>query len=375
MEQNKERVAELEANLAKWRESYYNLDPIVTDKEYDAAKTELSYLAPDNKEVRAVGARPEKGSTWEKVEHAIPMGSLSKVNSKDEFFDWAETTGASEFLITHKIDGSSMELSYKGGKLVRAVTRGDGTIGEDVTANVSQIPNVPKKIDEMGDVSVRGEVVMEKSVFEEKYSKEYANPRNTANGKVREKKNGGADCANLSFIAYTLYLDGSLPETEVGQFEVLDALGFETPYRSVGGTFDMSNVFEAIKNSREYINYEIDGLVIRVNDISVQDELGSKDMRPKGQIAWKFDAAMSTTKVNGVRWQVGPSGRITPVAEVEPVQIGGVTITSINLHNIKMFKNLKLFEGCEVLVARRGDVIPYIERNVSLGIDANKEDE
>lgn len=372
---SQERIAELEALLSKAAEAYYNLDPIMADSEYDARKAELEYLKPSSPIVSQMGAPTPKNSTWEKAEHTIPMGSLAKVNSKEEFYGWAEGTGAQEFLLTHKIDGSSMELVYQGGKLTRAVTRGgEDQVGEVVTINVRQIPNVPQGIAAGGDVSVRGEVVMYKDVFQEKYASEYANPRNTANGKVREKKGGGAACADLSFVAYTVYVDGNLPETEERQFELLREMGFEVPFFQVGNMYDLAEVFEAVKGARDAIPYEIDGMVARVNDISHQDGLGSKGLRPNGQIAWKFDAAMATTKVIGVRWQVGPSGRITPVASVEPTSIGGVTITSISLHNVALFRKLKLFAGCEVLVARRNDVIPYIEKNITSGIEAGQED-
>lgn len=378
-EMSQDRIKELESLLSEWREAYYNLDPMVSDQEYDARKTELSYLKPKSKEVTAVGARVSKTSPWEKVKHRIPMGSLDKVNSKNEFLTWAEKTKAQEFLLTHKIDGSSMELIYENGKLMKAVTRGgDDQIGEDVLVNVRQIPNIPQTISDLSDVSVRGEVVMYKDTFNSKYALEYANPRNTANGKIRERKNGGSDCVDLNFVAYTLYINGNLPKTEEDQFKQISDLGFETPFYEVGNMFDLALTFESIRGSRDLIHYEIDGMVIRVNDISVQDGLGSKGLRPNGQIAWKFDAAMASTKVLNIRWQVGNSGRVTPVAEVSPVNIGGVTITSISLHNIALFRKLRLFASCEVLVARRNDVIPYIEKNMSLNInaiDSEEEDE
>ena len=371
---SQERIAELEELLSRAAEAYYNLEPIMSDQEYDARKAELEFLKPTSKVVSQMGVPAPKVSVWEKAEHTIPMGSLSKVNSKDEFYSWCDGTGADVFLLTHKIDGSSMELVYKDGKLDRAVTRGgEDQIGEVVTTNVAQIPGVPKEIPLGGEVSIRGEVVMYKQVFQEKYAGEYANPRNTANGKVRERKGGGAACADLNYVAYTLYVDGNLPSTEEEQFAKLAELGFEIPFYQVGRMYDLAEVFEAVKDARDAIPYEIDGMVARVNDISHQDSLGSKALRPNGQIAWKFDAAMSTTKVIDIRWQVGPSGRITPVAAVEPVNIGGVTITSISLHNMAMFRKLKLFAGCEVLVARRNDVIPYIEKNVSSDIEAGAE--
>lgn len=365
------RIKELEEMLKNAREGYYNLSPMMSDQEYDARKAELAFLSPESQEVTTVGASVTSISVWEKSEHTIPMGSLDKVNTKEEFLDWADRSKSKSFLMTYKVDGSSMELVYEKGKLIRATTRGDGLIGENVTFNVKQIPDVPHQIDDKSDqVVIRGEVVMDKPVFEAKYSKDYANPRNTANGKIREKKGRGVDCQNLSFVAYTLYVDGNRSGSERDQFENLGRLGFRIPYYVTGNQFDIAAAFEGIKDNRDAILYEIDGMVIRVLDISEQDALGSRHMKPVGQIAWKFDAAMSTTKVIEIKWQIGNSGRVTPVASLEPVQIGGVTITSVSLHNMAMFNKMKLFAGCEVLIARRNDVIPYIEENLSLKISA-----
>jgi len=356
----------LRQELRRARETYYNLDPVMSDQEYDAKKARLAELCPEDEEVVAVGAAPPKYSVWKKVRHEIPMGSLDKVNTEDEFAEWAGKAGDGEFLVTHKIDGSSMELVYSGGNLVRCVTRGDGVVGEDVTANVSQIPEVPKTIPiAHEDVVVRGEVVMMKSVFEERYAEKYANPRNTAAGKVRDKKGEGADCANLSLLAYTL-MSASAPGRESQRFLVLKRMGFAVPDHAVGDVDAVKAWHAKTGEGRELIPYEIDGTVVRVEDIVAQEALGDHNMRPRGQRAWKFDPATGITKVTDVRWQVGPTGRITPVASVEPVQVGGVTITSVSLHNIALFRDLGLFPGCEVLVSRRNDVIPYIEKNLGL---------
>lgn len=363
-EESKEEIERLKEELSKAREAYYNLSPEMTDQEYDAKLDRLRVLSPNDVEVKAVGAKPPQYSVWEKVKHEIPMGSLDKVNSEEEFMSWVEKTENQLFLITHKIDGSSMELVYSNGKLVRCVTRGDGIIGEDVTTNVCQIPNIPKEIPITNeDVLVRGEVVMMKHVFEEMYADRYANPRNTAAGKVRDKKSGGADCANLSFLAFSL-ASASAPDKESLRFTVLRKMGFTVPVHVVGDPEAIGKWHEEVKENRNTIPYEIDGTVIRIEDIPAQESLGDHDMRPLGQKAWKFDPATGITKVIDVKWQVGPTGRITPVASVEPVQIGGVTITSISLHNISMFKELDLYPGCEVLVSRRNDVIPYIESKI-----------
>lgn len=360
-----DRVAELEKRLREAREAYYNLAPVISDQEYDALKDELSSVSAGSPEVVAVGAPAPQFSVWEKVRHEIPMGSLGKANSTAEFREWAEKTGAKTFFITHKIDGSSMELVYEGGKLVRCVTRGDGVVGEDVTANVSQVPDIPHTIEMDGRVTVRGEIVMLKKVFEEQYAGEYANPRNTAAAKVREKKGGGADCRNLSFVAYWMSEHPDRPETFFHMIGLLKHLGFTRPTFSAMGTLEaVEQNFANARERRAEIPYEIDGMVVSVALISKMEALGDLNMRPRGQIAWKFDAEMRETRVADVKWQVGPTGRVTPVAVLEPVSIGGVTITNVSLHNLTLFQELALFPQCRVLVSRRNDVIPYIEKNL-----------
>lgn len=360
-----EEIESIVPRLKAAREAYYLLDPIISDLEFDALKERLKELDPFHEEIAAVGAETPSDSPWEKVAHEIPMGSLDKVNAKEEFLEWAKKTGAAEFLFTYKIDGSSLEIVYENGKLQRCVTRGDGNIGEDVTLNTVKIPDIPRTVNIKEKIIVRGEVVMMKQVFEEKYAEKYANPRNTAAGKIRDKKNKGEDCKNLNFLAFTIVYDDDPWMTEFAHFEVLKQTGFKIPFNMAGGLDVMAQWFEEVQETREEIAYEIDGIVIRVNNLAEQATLGEINMRPLGQIAWKFDPATSISKVQDVKWQVGPTGRITPVAIVEPVNIGGVTVTHVSLHNLSLFNDLKLFKGCEVLISRRNDVIPYIEKNLS----------
>jgi DNA ligase (NAD+) len=360
-------AAKLRDELRVLREAYYNLEPKASDAVYDAKMTRLRELSPTNFEVITVGAAVPKLSVWEKVKHKIPMGSLSKANSEADLIEWAKREGidpSAELLYTHKIDGSSMELVYEEGRLVRCVTRGDGIVGEDVTSNVKKIPDVQWVIPITEEVTIRGEVVMTKEVFEREYAKDYANPRNTANGKVREKKGGGEDCRNLMFIAYTL-MSASAPDKESLRFKALRKMAFTVPDFKVVDLAGAQRLHELMASGeRDRVPYEIDGAVIRLNDIVAQEALGDLNMRPRGQIAYKFEAATGVTTVEAIKWQVGNSGRVTPVASVAPVSIGGVTITSISLHNLSMFRELALFRGCRVLVSRRNDTIPYIESRV-----------
>lgn len=365
---SQDEISRIQAKLAEAREGYYNLSPIMSDAEYDTLKSKLEELDPQNPEIVAIGATVPKVSVWEKVRHEIPMGSLNKVTSVDEFLEWTKDHDAdTEYFMCHKLDGSSLELIYENGVLVRGVTRGDGIVGEDITTNIIQIPSIPKKLlkDVPGRVFVRGEVIMHIDVFNKLYASEYANPRNTAAGKVRDKKGGGKDCKNLHFYAFELVLGTARPKTEENQFLALRAIGFTIPPCWRGTKETMVQDFKNEVECRDKCPYEIDGEVVSVNDIKHQDLLGSHNMRPKGKIAWKFESKTGVTKMVDVKWQVGPTGRITPVAVVEPVNIGGVTIENISLHNIKMFRELNLAKGDEVLVSRKNDVIPYIESNLS----------
>lgn len=361
-------IEKLREEIRIAQEAYYNLSPIMSDSDYDAKLEKLRTLDSDAPEISAVGAPVPGVSVWEKVRHEIPMGSLNKVNSWDGLLEWSRDVPADMWFMTHKIDGSSMELVYNGGKLIRAVTRGDGVIGEDVLENVRKIPNVPSSLGIDTTVTVRGEVVMMKRVFQEKYSQDYANPRNTAAGKVREKKNGGRDCENLHFLAYDALFENEMDEplTLVVLFKWLSHHGFETPhvYAANSNINALKDMFDLEAKSREDLAYEIDGMVVSADTRKLLEELGSHNMRPRGQVAWKFDALQVETTVQDVRWQIGPTGRLCPVAVLEPVNIGGVVVTNVSLHNQKMFKQLRLFKGCRVRVSRRNDVIPFVEANL-----------
>jgi DNA ligase (NAD+) len=366
-----EEAKKLAAKLSLWRQAYYNLDPLVPDHEYDEARDRLRQICPEHFETRAVGAAPPSVSVWEKVRHEILMGSLSKVHCAEEFRGWAAKTGATgAFVMTHKIDGASLELVYRGGKLVRGVTRGDGIVGEDVTTNVRRIPSVPHRLELDGklaeiDATVRGEAVMLRSMFQNKYAAKYANPRNTAAAKMREKKGAGAACEDLEFVAYWAQAE-ERPDSMVLVFSWLERLGFKVPPICQGTVELIVEEFDKSAAWRSSVAYDIDGMVVSVDDMKLLEELGHVDKCPLGQIAWKFESEKAETRVLDVVWQVGPTGRVCPVAKVEPVHIGGVTIESVSLHNLKMFTELKLFRGCRVLVERRNDVIPYLAANLDL---------
>jgi len=357
-----DKIQELSEKIIKARNEYYNLTPKVSDQIYDAWVDELKELDPDNQAITSIGAPVAEGSVWSKIKHEIPMGSLNKVNSESEFIDWSNKFKSDIYLITWKLDGSSMELQYRNGNLIKAISRGDGKIGEDLTKNAKQVPSIPHKLHVPLNINIRGEIIMKKSVFEEVYKNDYANPRNTAAGKIRDKKNHGIDCKNLEFLSYDLH--NQKPEFMHEKFEFLHDLGFKTPDYIIG---DINKILEYFKEiNRDKLEYEIDGLVISINDSKILESFGSKNMKPEGQIAWKFDSQMKESKALDVIWQVGLSGRLCPVLIVEPVNIGGVEISRISLHNLSLFNELKLWKGCRVLISRRNEVIPYCEYNLDL---------
>lgn len=363
-----EQVKELEEEIKVAREAYYNLEPTMSDQEYDAKIEKLKSLNGASKELAEVGAPVPKNSLWKKTKHDIPMGSLNKVNSEKEFREWCSSRG-NDFVISEKLDGSSMSLVYQDGELIQAITRGDGLEGEDVLENALLVSGVKKNIDARGRVLVRGEIIMKISTFKHKYSDQYANPRNTAAGKIREKKDKNG-CKDLDFLAYNMFVNERQEELETYQFRYLQDFGFKTPHFHDGSVEAVASVYHFMRGMRERcdpeLDYEFDGMVVRMNSIRDQNELGSKNMRPEGQVAWKFDALASESRMVDVRWSVGTTGRITPVAIIEPVNVGGVVITNVSLHNLGMFKELQLKKGSRVLVSRNNDVIPYLKANLDL---------
>ncbi|MCX6010159.1 MAG: NAD-dependent DNA ligase LigA [Chloroflexi bacterium] len=361
---DKARIVELEKTLTEAQDAYYNGTSIMSDAEYDAFSDELRDLDPKNSVLTKVGAAP-KDNRLQKVKHDIPMGSQDKVNSQGEFEAWVKKTGADKFVVQEKLDGLSVEVLYKKGRLVQASTRGSGTEGEDVTHTVSKMQNVP---DTLGDFtgSLRGEIIFSKSAFAKLDKGEYSNPRNAAAGITRRKDVHKA-IPTLQVIYFDCITDKLTFDKEHHKIRFMEnQLKLNCVPTKVAGLDNAIKWFDHYQSKhRAELDYEIDGLVIKVNNLSEQEALGETDDRPKGQIAWKFSAEMRKTKLLGIDWDVGLTGRITPVANLKPVQIGGVTVSRSSLHNVSNMKKLGVWIGAEVLISRRGDVIPYIEEVVN----------
>ena len=353
------RIQELETKIFKARNDYYNGVPTVSDKVFDAWVDELRLLDPANKAVTAIGA-PVAPSEWKKAKHQIPMGSLDKVNQPDELGEWADDMAGQELLfVTEKLDGLSIEVIYENGSLHQAITRGDGETGEDITVNVAKMGGVHSHLKRKFTGSLRGEIIMFKSTHKQ-YFADKANPRNAASGTSKRLDGVGVDKLNILF--YQVLGDVDF-KTEQEQFEWLHKQDVDTPnYWVLPNKSSVNTHWRDYQNTeRDKLDYDIDGLVIRVNDMAKQMALGDKDMRPKGAIAFKFDNETRESVIRDIIWQVGNSGRLTPVAVVDPVVLVGATVTRASMYNIAYIEELGVDIGATVLVARANDVIPRIE--------------
>jgi DNA ligase (NAD+) len=389
---------------------YYILnDPLLSDTEYDTLYKSLEKLESENPEsitpdspTRRVAKELTKN--FPTVNHLVPMLSLENSYNADDLVDWdrktRELTGLDsiEYCVEPKFDGASISLIYENNLLVRGATRGDGVQGDEITTNIKQIRSVPLSaaFSRYGieQVEIRGEALINKENFskynrqlEEQHLAPLANPRNAASGSLRIKDPAEVSRRQLEVFLYHIsYYSSSeklnvkkgemagpaqahdiklkkAPHTHSESLEMLWDLGFRSPkkekkvFRSIEPVIEYCQSFEA---GRDKLPYEIDGMVIKVNDFSLQDKMGMTTHHPRWAIAFKFKARQATSKLLKVEFQVGRTGSITPVAKIEPVPIGGVTVTSVSLFNEDVVKQKDLRIGDSVLVERAGDVIPYI---------------
>lgn len=365
---SKERIKELADELLRAKYTYYNIklpdgsQPLhLSDKVYDAREAELRSLDANHWVLKIVGA-PQTQSEWKKAKHQIPMGSLNKVNLPVELTAWAKDKDKELWFVTQKLDGLSIEVVYEKGKLVQGITRGDGETGEDITVNVERMVGVNSDLKEDFTGSLRGEIMMLNSVWKKDFA-DKANPRNAASGVSKRLDGVGVDKLNIIF--YQVLGDVDF-KTEVEQFTWLKDHKLGIPeYWTFKKIEEVGTHWRDYQDTeRDLLDYDIDGLVIRINDMAKQMSLGDKDLRPLGAIAFKFDNETKESIVRDIIWQVGNSGRITPVAVVDPVQLVGATVTRASIYNMAYIEELKLDIGAKVLVARANDVIPRIEELV-----------
>ena len=357
-------------------------------KELEAAHPQL--ITPDSPTQR-VGGQPREG--LQPVRHTTPMISLDNCFSLEDLrnFDRRVREGAGrsqvDYVTEHKFDGLSLSLIYEKGRLVRGVTRGDGTTGEDVTANVRTIRSIPlsvnaeqlKKAGVPENFEVRGEVIMPLKAFkalnkqqEEQGLRVFANPRNAAAGGVRVLDPRITASRRLDFFGYYLLVNGRVPKKRLSEtFECLTAMRFKASanWKLCHSLDEVERYLKTWESKREKLDYEIDGIVIKVDEIALQNELGFTSKAPRWAIAYKYAAHQETTLVRDILVSVGRTGVLTPFAIFEPVQIGGVTVVKSTLHNADEVERLNVHAGDTVLVERAGEVIPHVLKVVKHGTE------
>ena len=393
----RQEMAELVVRLNRYQYEYYVLaQPSVSDLEYDRlydrlVELEKKYphlIRPDSPSFR-VGS--DLTNDFPEIRHPIPMLSLDKVYTKGELLNWInklqdQADFSLSFVVEEKIDGASIVLSYEAGILQRALTRGNGLVGNDVTANVKTIKTVPLHLNEPVNCTVRGEIFLAREDFirlNQEMETPFANARNLASGTLRRIKSSEAARIPLDIFVY----EGFFEETFANHIQIIEELrrlGFKinprcavfsdetrilqeaqkTGFWQTGLIKDLSNYLERSALERNNLAYDIDGLVIKVNEIAVREKLGFTGHHPRWAMAYKFDAPLGITRVKQIDIQIGRTGRVTPVARIEPITISGSTIANATLHNQEYIDSLELAEGDLVAVAKRGDVIPAIERVV-----------
>ena len=386
--------------LLKFNEyQYYVLnEPLISDYEYDQLYQHLisiesantSLITPDSPSQRVGNSL---NTSFVTIPHLVPMLSLENSYNADDLidFDRKAIEGAGKEILTYcvepKFDGASISLVYENDLLIRACTRGDGIAGEDITQNIKQIKSIPLSIP-MGEygikqIEIRGEVIMSKNSFAAfneklklKQQAPLANPRNAAAGSLRMKDPREVGERNLDafiyHISYVLPITGakltSLLQSHSGTLSLLWNLGFRSPQKErkiiegINNVIDYCTSFEV---GRDQLPYDIDGLVIKIDDVTLQEKLGMTSHHPRWAIAYKFKARQATTIIENVEFQVGRTGAVTPVAKLQPVALGGVTVSSISMHNEEYIKEKDIRLGDTVIIERAGDVIPQIVQSIS----------
>ena len=362
--------------------------PEITDAEFDALKKEILQLEKDytflkhkNSPSKNVGFKPSKN--FKKVSHKVPMLSLANAFSEEDlknfekkifnFLDQKQDK-ILEYSAEPKIDGISASLTYKKGKFIQGLSRGDGKQGEDITSNLLTIKDIPKFItskDFPKEIDIRGEVFIKNSDFK-KIKDNFANPRNAASGSLRQKNPSDTKKIPLKFIAYTYGYEKGLGVSTQSEFlEKLKKWGFKiNPQNKViSGIKDLMSNYKNIENKREELDFDIDGIVYKINNLSLQKRLGNVANAPRWAIAHKFSANKSISKILNIDIQVGRTGALTPVAKIKPVKIGGVVVSNATLHNEDEIVRKDIRVGDTVTIERAGDVIPHV-----VSVDKDKRD-
>lgn len=366
------RVAELEGLIVRYQNSYYNGEGEISDNDFDALWDELKLLSPDSPILRKVGT---DSGPFMKVHHVMPMGSQEKVASDEEFLSWAAKHKYDEYIVEYKLDGASLELQYVDGKLQRAITRGDGTVGDDITVNAVKFDGVLHTLKTAFTGGVRGEVIMTHKTHDT-YFRDKANCRNAANGLMKRKD--GKGCEHLMLITYDAWAvgggntkdnDGGDDKDnnaakdiapfadEVDKVRWLEAQGFHTvPIEVCGSAEDVIRNREHVMSIRLALDYDIDGLVVKERRIDRADAMRA---RPERQIAFKFNLEEAVTTLRSVEWSIN-GGTYTPVAVFDEVPLAGTLVHRASLANPDTMRALGVAIGSSIVVVKRGEIIPKV---------------
>lgn len=379
------RAEVLRDKLEKANHSYYDLDsPVLEDDEYDALMRELRGIEQEFPELLTADSPTQRvggtaANTFEKVPHAVQMGSLQDVFSTAEVQDFLSRMaeqGAHEFTVEPKIDGLSVSLEYENGVLVRGSTRGDGFIGEDITANIKTIRTIPLSLPEkLPLLEVRGEVYMPKSSFAALCAEQERNgeplpknPRNAAAGSLRQKDSRVTAQRKLDIFCFNIQrIEGKEFASHSESLDYLASQGFHVipDYSVCHGSDEILDKIGAIGGGRSSLPFDIDGAVVKVNDLSLRAEIGATAKVPKWAVAFKYPPEEKITTLNSIEINVGRTGALTPVAVFDPVQLAGTTVSRAILHNQDIISEKDIRVGDRIAVRKAGDIIPEVVRSVS----------
>ncbi|MDB2580561.1 NAD-dependent DNA ligase LigA [Candidatus Pelagibacter bacterium] len=375
--------------INNYNKHYYNRSlPLVTDKEYDEIKDDIlllekkyKFLNSEKSPSKVVGHKPSKN--FVKIEHKVPMLSLANAFTKDDLINFEKKilnflSKNEDYHLSYsaepKIDGISASLIYKNGQFKIGLSRGDGKAGEEITANLATIEDIPKKIEAKDfpeEIDIRGEVYIQNSDFE-KLKEKFANPRNAASGSLRQKNPEETQKIPLKFIAYTFgYEKGLKVKNQIDFLKKLNDWGFKiNPLNKlITGIDNLLINYSKIENERSKIDFDIDGIVYKINDFELQKRLGNVANSPRWAIAHKFASNKAISKILNIEIQIGRTGALTPVAKIKPINIGGVVVSNATLHNEDEIERKDIRIGDLAIIERAGDVIPHI-----LSVDKTKRD-
>ena len=357
MDLKKEKIAALERLIKKYQNSYYDGEAEISDAEFDLLWDELKTLAPDSAILKKVGTGFDADG-FPKARHLIPMGSQDKASDPQEFLDWARKTGKiTKFIAQYKLDGSSLELQYDKGELVRAVTRGDGITGDEITSNARRMTGIVARLDIPFTGGIRGEIIMTHDVWKNKYPLK-ANCRNAANGLARRKD--GEGCEDLNLIVYDASSldDDNFFKSETLKIEWLKERGFQTTETKVFASApEIIEYRRKVMEERDSLPFDIDGLVIKDDETDMAD---LRKARPEKQIAFKFELETAFSVLREIEWSES-GATYTPIGVIDPVRLAGTTVKRANLNNPDMIRAMGLKIGSSVSVVKRGEIIPKIE--------------